>query len=78
MGAETLLGRTRAMFEQAMSWSKTLTGLSDFTFMNLYMYLVLSHNKMFHRYSLKAFKLLKSYKYNLVRVRVHAGHIPPK
>ena len=30
-GAVTSLGRTRAMFEPAKNWSKTLRGLSDFT-----------------------------------------------
>ena len=48
------------MFEQATNWSKTLTGLSDFTFMVLYTYLVLSRNKMFDRESLNAFKSLKA------------------
>ena len=44
MGAITSLGRTQAMFEQATNWSKTLRGLSDFTFMDLYTYLVLLRN----------------------------------
>ena len=46
--------------------------------MDLYTYLVSSRNKTFDREGLKAFKLLKAYKYfadNLVR-NVHAGHIP--
>ena len=66
------------MFEQATNWSKTLKGLSDFTFMDLYTYLVSLCNKTFNCESLKAFKLLKAYKYfadDLVR-NVHAGHIP--
>ena len=77
-GAVTSLGRTRAIFEQATNWTKSLKGLSDFTFMDLYTYLVSSRNKTFDREGLKAFKSLKAYKYfadNLVR-NVHAGHIP--
>ena len=77
-GAVTSLGMTRAMFKQATNWSKTLKGLSNFTFMDLYIYLVSSCNKTFDRESLKAFKLLTAYKYfadDLVR-NVHTGRIP--
>ena len=56
----TVLGRKRAMFKQATSWSKTLTGLSDITFIDLYPYLVSSCHKTFYR---EAFRLLKVYKY---------------
>ena len=76
-GAVTSLERTRAMFEQATNWSKTLKGLSDFTFMDLYTYLVSSHNITFDCESWKAFRSLKAYKYfadGLVR-NVHGGHI---
>ena len=76
MGALTLLVRTRAMYEQGTNWSKTLKGLSDFTFMDLYTYLV-SCNKTFNRENLKAFRSLKTCKYfadDLDRY-VHAGHI---
>ena len=39
-GAKASLGRTRAMFEQATNWSKTLKGFERLlkTFMDLYMY----------------------------------------
>ena len=78
MGALTLLVRTRAMYEQGTNWSKTLKGLSDFTFMDLYTYLVLSHNKTFNRENLKAFRSLKTCKYfaDYLARYVHAGHIP--
>ena len=66
------------MYEQGTNWSKTLKGLSDFTFMDLYTYLVSSCNKTFNRENLKAFRSLKTCKYfadDLVRY-VHTGHIP--
>ena len=68
------------MFEQASNWSKTLKGLSGFTFLDLYTYLVSSCNKTLDCESLKVFRSLKAYKYfvdDLVR-NVHAGHIPAK
>ena len=72
------LGKARAILEQAKDWTKVLTGLNDFTFMDLYAYLVSSRNRTFDRESLKAFKSLKAYKYfsdDLVR-NVYACHIP--
>ena len=66
------LGRTRAIFKQATNWSKTLKGLSDFTFMDLYTYLVSSRNKAFDHESLKAYRYFAD---DLVR-NAHAGHIP--
>ena len=60
MGAVTSL-RTRAILEQATNWTKSIRGLSHFTFMDLYMYLVSSRNKTFDREGLKAFKSLKAY-----------------
>ena len=73
-GAVASLGKTRDILEQAKDW----TGLSDFTFADLYTYLVSSRNKTFDRESLKAFKSLKAYRYledDLVR-NVYTCHIP--
>ena len=53
-------------------------GLSGFTFMDLYTYLVSSHRKTFDHECLKVFRSLKACEYfadDLVR-NVHAGHIP--
>ena len=50
-------------FESVSSWSANSDPLPDFTFMNLYCYLVESKDKTFDMESLKAFKSLKAYKY---------------
>lgn len=51
-------------FSSVVQWGKQLKGvLSDFTFMNLLIYLVYGRDKSFDMESLKAFKSLKTYKY---------------
>ena len=44
-------------------WKKDLSPLSDFTFMDLFTYLVESRDKTFDHGSMKAFKSLKAYRY---------------
>ena len=76
-GAVASLGKTRDNLEQAKDWNKSLKGLSDFTFADLYTYLVSSRNKTFDHESSKAFKSLKAYQYfedDLVR-NVYTCHI---
>ena len=50
-------------FELVSAWSKDLRVLSDFTFMDLYTYLVDSKDKSYDKESLKSFKSLKGYRY---------------
>ena len=50
-------------FESVGAWSKDLRLLVDFTFMDLYTYLVESKDKSFDKESLKSFKSLKGYRY---------------
>lgn len=51
-------------FESVTDWKKDLRGvLTDFTFMNLLIYLVYGRDKSFDMHSLKAFKSLKAYKF---------------
>ena len=50
-------------FESVSSWSKDLHVLSDFTFMDLYTYLVESKDKSYDKESLWSFKSLKGYRY---------------
>jgi len=50
-------------FESVSAWSKDLRVLSDFTFMDLYTYLVESKDKPYDKESLKSFKSLKGYRY---------------
>ena len=49
-------------FESVGAWSKDLRLLVDFTFMDLYTYLVESQDKSFDKESLKSFKSLKGYR----------------
>ena len=49
--------------ESVSAWSKDLCVLSDFTFMDLYTYLVESKDKWYDKESLKSFKSLKGYRY---------------
>ena len=52
------------LFESITHWKKETRGaLSDFTFMNLLIYLVYGRDKSFDMQSLKAFKSLKAYKF---------------
>ena len=44
-------------------WKKDLSPLSNFTFMDLFTYLVESRDKTFDHGSMKAFKSLKAYRY---------------
>ena len=70
-GAATALGvADLPVLAEICTWSKDLSSLKDFTFMQLYHYLVNSRDKTFDKDSLKAFKSLKAYKYfsdNLVQ-----------
>ena len=50
-------------FESVKDWSKDLNVLSDFTFMNLLIYLVYGKDKSFDMHALKSFKSLKAYKF---------------
>ena len=50
-------------FESVKNWSKELNVLSDFTFMNLLIYLVYGKDKSFDMHALKSFKSLKAYKF---------------
>ena len=45
------------------SWAKDLSLLSDFTFMDLFVYLVESSDKTYDQCSMRAFKSLKAYRY---------------
>ena len=48
---------------EIQKWKKDLSSLKDFTFMQLYHYLVNSRDKTFDKGAIKAFKSLKAYKY---------------
>ena len=48
-------------FESVQSWTKDLSGLKDFTFMDVYTYLIESKDKEFDHKSLRSFKSLKAY-----------------
>ena len=50
-------------FESVGAWSNDLRLLVDFTFMDLYTYLVESKDKSFDKESLKSFKSLKGYRH---------------
>ena len=50
-------------FESVKDWSKDLNILSDFTFMNLLIYLVYGKDKSFDMHALKSFKSLKAHKF---------------
>ena len=50
-------------FESVMNWTKDLSGLKDFTFMDAYTYLIESKDKEFDHKSLRSFKSLKAYSY---------------
>ena len=67
-------------FNEICSWTKGLTPLTDFTFMQLYHYLVDSKEKTFDKKSIEAFKSLKAYQYfadGLVR-NVWTHHLQQK
>ena len=70
-GAATALGvADLPVLAEIRTWSKDLSSLKDFTFMQLYHYHVKSRDKTFDKDSLKAFKSLIAYKYfsdNLVQ-----------
>ena len=56
--------KTLPPFSSVTNWSKSLSGiLKDFMLMNLLAYLVYSRDKTLDMHSLKAFKLLKAYKF---------------
>ena len=50
-------------FESVKNWVKDLSALKDFTFMDLYTYLIESRDKEFDHKSLRTFKSLKAYSY---------------
>ena len=50
-------------FNEIRSWTKDLSPLTHFTFMQLYHYLVNSKDKTFDKKSMEAFKSLKAYQY---------------
>ena len=50
-------------FRDIQAWSKDVSFLEGFTFMQLYQYLINSRDKTFTSESLEAFKSLKAYKY---------------
>lgn len=55
--------RRLSPFESVKDWSKDINVLSDFTFMNLLIYLVYRKDKSFDMQALKSFKFLKAYKF---------------
>ena len=56
--------RSLPKFDAVDLWSKTVRGvLTDFTFMNLLVYLVYGRDKTFDMKAMKAFKSLKGYKF---------------
>ena len=50
-------------FESVQNWTKDLSGLKDFTFMDAYPYLIEGKDKEFDHKSLRSFKSLKAYSY---------------
>ena len=50
-------------FEEIELWIKSLEPMKQFHFVNLYVYLVESRDKMLDKESLQAFKSLKGYKF---------------
>ena len=50
-------------FDELRSWTKDLSPLTHFPFMQLYHYLVNSKEKLFDKKSMEAFKLLKAYQF---------------
>ena len=50
-------------FESVKNWVKDLSALKNFTFMDLYTYLIESKDKEFNHTSLRTFILLKAYSY---------------
>ena len=50
-------------FNELRSWTKDLSPLTHFTFMQLYHNLVNSKEKLFDKKSMEAFKLLKVHQY---------------
>ena len=50
-------------FRQIRTWNKDLSCLRNFSFRQLYEYLVNSEDKTFDKKSMKAYKSLKAYKY---------------
>ena len=50
-------------FESVKNWVKDLSALKDFTFMDLYTYLIESKDKEFDHKNLRSFKSLKAYSY---------------
>ena len=50
-------------FYELRSWTKDLSPLTHFTFMQLYHYLVNSKEKLFDKKSTEAFKSIKVYQY---------------
>ena len=59
--AVTLLVKARAILEQVKDWTKVLTGLSDFSFIDIRMRSLCRHvAKTFHRESLNASKPFES------------------
>ena len=50
-------------FESVKNWVKNLSALKNFTFMDLYTYLIESKDKEFNHKSLRTFKLFEAYSY---------------
>ena len=50
-------------FESVKNWVKNLSALKNFTFMDLYTYVIESKDKEFNHKSLRTFKSFKAYSY---------------
>ena len=50
-------------FESVKNWVKNLSALKNFTFMDLYTYVIESKDKEFNHKSLSTFKSFKAYSY---------------
>ena len=56
--------RDLPVFEAICSWTKDVSSVTEFTFMQIYEYLVNSSESTFDKENMKAFKSLLAYKYH--------------